>query len=236
MKAAEKGDARLMQALLDNGADMTLQDRQGQTALMHAAAKGNTEAVQALLGHSGLGRTAREELVELKDQAGKTAAQHAEDNDHKELMVFLKEYVALNVPDQEGQTSLMKAALQGDVKLVQSLLTKGADPTMKDKVGCTALMHAAARGNTEVLRLLMKVDSISGRDHNGWTPLMHAASAGHVETVEVLLTSFTPDLHTWSTPRSEYINLQDKDGKNAVALAEEKKHKDVVQLINQCFH
>eukprot|EP01045_Picozoa_sp_COSAG04_P025673 COSAG04_NODE_3413_length_2834_cov_2.395978_1_plen_667_part_10 len=51
--AAQRGHLRIMEALLDHGADPTLTDRQGETPLNHAGYWGQAEAAELLLARGG---------------------------------------------------------------------------------------------------------------------------------------------------------------------------------------
>lgn len=74
-----------------------------------------------------------------------------------------------------GSSDLHRAALQGDVRMVQGLLAAGADPRGTNEVGATALHYGA--GDPEIVEILVG----AGADANatslaGTTPL-HAAAA-----------------------------------------------------------
>jgi ankyrin repeat protein/beta-lactamase regulating signal transducer with metallopeptidase domain len=84
---------------------------------------------------------------------------------------------------------LHKAALDGDINKVRSLISKGADVNEKDEEGRgrTALHCACEKGHAEVARLLI---SKGAHIHAiGWrnTPLHFAAMSGDKATVELLL-------------------------------------------------
>jgi ankyrin repeat protein len=49
MIAAEKGHTKIVQLLLEKGADVNAKNKYGETALMYAAENGHTETVQLLL-------------------------------------------------------------------------------------------------------------------------------------------------------------------------------------------
>ncbi|QRK11462.1 ankyrin repeat domain-containing protein [Archangium violaceum] len=90
---------------------------------------------------------------------------------------------ALGRGDAHGMTPLLWAARQGHASLVQLLLARGADVSMRDARGATALMIAAERGHLEVTRLLVPR---TGPDERG-EALRYAAGTGRIELVEWLL-------------------------------------------------
>jgi ankyrin repeat protein len=49
MLASQMGSAAIVQALIGAGADLNLQNKDGETALMQASEKGHTAIVQALI-------------------------------------------------------------------------------------------------------------------------------------------------------------------------------------------
>ncbi|CAE6967646.1 mask [Symbiodinium sp. CCMP2592] len=55
-----------------------------------------------------------------------------------------------------GETQLIKAVRQSDVKTVQYLLSHRADPNEKDNFGETALMEAAGQGQAQICRILLE--------------------------------------------------------------------------------
>jgi ankyrin repeat protein len=55
----------------------------------------------------------------------------------------------------EGRALLMKAACEGDLQLVISLLREGFDVNARDKDGDTALMFAAHRGHYLIVKTVL---------------------------------------------------------------------------------
>ncbi len=91
-------------------------------------------------------------------------------------------------PGYEGETPLMKAALNGDTATARFLLNQGADVNAQDERGETALLVAAYLGYLEMTQLLVE----SGADMNlaskdGSTPLLVAADQNRIEAVQYLL-------------------------------------------------
>ena len=55
-----------------------------------------------------------------------------------------------------GETQLISAVRQSDVRTVQYLLSQRADPNEKDNFGETALMEAAGQGQAQICRILLE--------------------------------------------------------------------------------
>ena len=84
--------------------------------------------------------------------------------------------------------ALVHAAAEGDVDLVQMLLSQGARLDVRDE-GFTPLLVAAQFGHTEVCKLLLETGKANVKETtpDGFTPLLHAAQSGHNEVCELLL-------------------------------------------------
>ena len=59
-----------------------------------------------------------------------------------------------NVCDDEGQTPLMYAAMNGHLESVELLLERGASSEMRSNSGWTALMYARNANESEVVKCL----------------------------------------------------------------------------------
>ena len=120
MRAAKGGDYRIMQALLEAGADPTIRQNNGATALMIAA---------------GLGRG----LGAFQKDVG------TEDDMFRSVKLCLERYVDPNVANDAGQTALHFAVRTGDA-IVKLLAEKGATLDVKDRQGRTPLDYARGVG------------------------------------------------------------------------------------------
>ncbi|WP_354448456.1 ankyrin repeat domain-containing protein [Ottowia thiooxydans] len=91
--------------------------------------------------------------------------------------------------DSGQRTFLMLAVELGDRKMVDYLLTLGAQVEQRDDYGRTALMIAAQKGNQEVVESLLKVEGIDidGCDRKGTPALVYAAAADQTDIVDLLL-------------------------------------------------
>lgn len=98
-----------------------------------------------------------------------------------------------SVSPMKGQTpsdaqALMRAAGDGDVARVRSLLASGADVNAAAEGGETALMRASAKGHLGVVEVLLDAGGdVHAKSENGFTPLFMAVFFGHAEVARVLL-------------------------------------------------
>jgi ankyrin repeat protein/beta-lactamase regulating signal transducer with metallopeptidase domain len=105
---------------------------------------------------------------------------------------------------EKSEETLHKAVAEGDVALVKSLISKGADVNAKNEDSRSGLrpLHIAARaGHANIVELLInKGADVSAKDSRNYTPLyyavwsnrtalMQAMECGHTEVVELLIRS-----------------------------------------------
>jgi len=117
-------------------------------------------------------------------------------------------------------TPLHLAAMKGSLKMVERLLSAGADSRATTRLGCTALHIAAARGHDDICKVLVT----NGADVNAIsetksTPLASAVHAGHVKVIESLL-DHGADPH-----------LRPQGGQTALEIARSRGYSDLATVI-----
>ncbi len=138
------GDRPQILQLLKRGADPNQRDDLGQTLLMHAANEGDA-GLLAALEQAGARATAPQKLV-IAAEMGRLG----------EVQKLLKQGVAPDAADLEGDTALSYAAAWNRAPIVQLLLQNGADPRRHSREKTTALHWAAGCGSTAAVRVLLK--------------------------------------------------------------------------------
>jgi hypothetical protein len=89
---------------------------------------------------------------------------------------------------QAPDTALPKAAREGDLARLKSLLADGADPNRRDANGSTALVEAVAGGQAAAARALVAAGANPNLTSSGGrTPLIEAAIGGRVEIARMLI-------------------------------------------------
>ena len=154
MWAAASGNTEVVRQLLDSGAAVDRRAADGSTALMLAAANGFTDIVRALV-LKGADVTAAKgavrarqlaverghtEVVTLLDQAealGRRLLQAASEGHDMVVRQVLALGAPMNMTDERGATALMIAARNGDLGILQALLSRGADGSIRDMQGRT---------------------------------------------------------------------------------------------------
>jgi ankyrin repeat protein len=187
IKAADKGDPEIVEALLDSGADINARDEQNQTTLHKAASRGHTPIVKLLLERGA--------DVNAKNLFGETPLLVPVYRGSLDIVGALLDAGADVDARSEltGQTPLL-AVSSGRTKIVEALLEEGADVNAKGEAYHeTALMLAAIAGNTATVKaLLEKGADVKAASTNGRTAMMMAEALDHAEVVKLLQAAGAP--------------------------------------------
>jgi ankyrin repeat protein len=140
--AAREGSTKVFNVLLQaRDVKLDARSRNGDTAMMLAAYKGNLAAVRALLDKGA-----------EPNQTGWTALHYAAsvgNNDIVQLLLDRSAYIDAESPNQT--TPIMMAARGGHILTVKLLLDEGADVTLKNGAGMTAIDFAKAGGFNDIV-------------------------------------------------------------------------------------
>uniref|UniRef100_A0A674H456 Uncharacterized protein n=1 Tax=Taeniopygia guttata TaxID=59729 RepID=A0A674H456_TAEGU len=168
-----------LEFLLDNGADPSLRDKQGYTAVHYAAAYGNRQNLELLLEMSF------NCLEDVESSVPVSPLHLAAYNGHCEALKALAEtLVNLDVRDHKGRTALYLATERGASECVQVLTSHGASALVKERKRKWTPLHAAG-GTGDGTEPKTPGDE-SLLEELG-TPLMLAIMNGHVDCVHLLL-------------------------------------------------
>ncbi len=199
-------------------------------ALLAAAARGDTAAVQAALNAGA--------LIDAKDDSGWSPLIHAFQNEHFDVASLLIETGAtLNIVTAAGHPVISFAIAAGDLDLVREMLELGASPNLFSGRANSPMRVAIDAGMEATLLLLDYGGSVNGflspnRSHPR-TPLMEAARRGDAEMVRFLLARGAyPNAHTYllagdNRPREDY----EVDYPNAVFHAALAGSVEIIQIL-----
>ncbi|MBI5898120.1 MAG: ankyrin repeat domain-containing protein [Rhodocyclales bacterium] len=175
--------------------------------ILDAAERGDSEAVVGLL-QRGMD-------VNTADRDGNTLLMISARTENLELMRFLvSNRAAVNRRNRFGDTALLIAAIKGSVGGVDLLHKSGAQ---LEPGGWSALHYSVFSDSFELLDWLVKNGAkLDARAPNGQTALMLAAKQGKLVHVKHLIDADAD------------MDLEDFDGKSALALARSGGHEEVV--------
>ncbi|KAL8779153.1 MAG: hypothetical protein Q9213_007079 [Squamulea squamosa] len=184
-RAALKENRKRMLALLDSGWRMSVQDKQGQTALDIVKRSADESFRESFHTYLGQGVDAR------STSHGTALLQAAESGDDDALGSLLRRGVDTLAVDSKGQSSLILATVQGHVLAIEALMQSKIEQQLlvKDRIqGNAALHQAILRGQEEIVKeLLMYSPDVEDRQHEGKTPLFLAVEASSQSLVKILL-------------------------------------------------
>lgn len=141
-----------VQALLQAGADVNLQDAQLDSPYLLAGAQGRLEILRLLLTHGADLRST--------NRYGGTALIPAAERGHVEVVrSLIAAGVAVDHVNRLGWTALLEAIVLSNggpahQDIVRQLIAAGADVNLPDRDGVTPLQHARQRGYTAIAESL----------------------------------------------------------------------------------
>jgi ankyrin repeat protein len=183
LDAAKEGDVHKLQVLYAKGVPVDVLDNRGlpwgQTALMHAAQAGHSDAVRFLLSVGA--------KVSAKDRGGGEVEQNRQPLHYAMLSkniavaeALLTAHANPNTVSYFGDTPLNVAIWEDNLDAVGLLLKRGANVNLKPlrKRYTPPLCAAAAAGKPLLLRLLLEAGAdVNAIDSRNATPLICASLA-----------------------------------------------------------
>ncbi|XP_034945835.1 ankyrin-1 isoform X2 [Chelonus insularis] len=216
-------DRAVVRALLENGADVSLQTKQTQeTAFHYCALAGNNEVLAEMINH--MSATEVQKALNRQSAVGWTPLLIAAHRGHMELVTtLLANHARVDVFDLEGRSALHLAAEHGYLQVCDALLASKAFINSKSRVGRTALHLAAMNGYTHLVRFLIQdhgaaIDVLTLKKQ---TPLHLAAGAGQLEVCRLLI------------ELGASCDATDDQGQKPIHAAAMNNYAEVVQLFLQ---
>ncbi|XP_046570765.1 ankyrin repeat domain-containing protein 50-like, partial [Haliotis rubra] len=248
MRAAGKGHREVVKLLVSKGANISLVDRFDINTLHSACLGGDVEVVKYVLSQNMLdinsrvqcGRTAvmlaaehghkdvvellvdKEASVSLVDETGDNVLHCACRGGDVEVVKYIlsKNRVDIDRRGSKKMTPIMVARHCGHKEVVELLVSKTADGSLKYYNHKTMLHSACWEGNMEVVKYVLS-QNIVDINSRRWkkTPVMVAADRGHTELVEVLVEN------------GAKLSLVCDDGSNILHLACKGGHLEMVKYV-----
>jgi uncharacterized protein len=180
--AVLKGRADIVQSLLAAGADVEKKYRGGQTVLHLAAARTSVTVLDQLIAARG--------NLAATDDLGNTPLDDAVLHNRPECVRSLLDHGASlhYLHPADGRGALHEASVKGYAPIVNLLISRGADPALRDRSGQTPLDLALDYKNAAVVALLLKLGrTISGSQASGEQAMESAALKNQKKVAQLFL-------------------------------------------------
>ena len=178
----------VVDAIMQNGCNVNLRNKEGVTALMFAAMNGDNDVVQRLCDFG-----ANLEIKGITTKYTKTALLFAAENVHKDVVNTLLSFGAnINVKsDDDDSNILMLLVNKNHIELIKYILDhymNKIDINHTNKFGNTALMIASYNGNQYVVQILLNHGANTKiKNNQGETAYSIARKANHMNLCQMLL-------------------------------------------------
>jgi len=131
---AKKGYIKLKKFLIQNGANLNIQNNYSSTSLQIASIYGHKEYAELLIKAGA--------DLNSQDNIGWTALHNASRNDYKEIVeLLIKAGADLNIQNKYGWTAMHLASKFGHEEIIKLLIANGADVSIQNNDGHTVLQQ-----------------------------------------------------------------------------------------------
>jgi len=178
---------KVVQLLVENNADVDIQNTSGLTPFSWSVEIGNKEIVEYLLDKCD---------PSIPDNLGFTPLHKAVSSGNLELVKLLlscntEEELWVNINDttkEEHYTALHVAISKGYIDIAKFLIESGANIELQSRSGATPLHFAVTKDQFEVAEYLLRFGScLESADYHDRTPLHYACIYNRIQIAELLL-------------------------------------------------
>jgi len=228
LKASAEGDVTVVKESLSQRANIEARDyKSGNTPIIWASFNGHVKVMKILMEKGA-------NIDALSDDGHKTALLFAAYNGHVEAVeLLLQKGARVNQANARGDTSIALASFMNRAAVVDALLLRLADVTLRShELQLTPLHLAAHKGHVGILEKLLAEGVqaktvVNAQDRDGNTAFMLAAQHNRTRAVEALLARAPgPGILV-------ELNHRDREGNSALALAVDRGHVGIVELLLQ---
>jgi ankyrin repeat protein len=187
--ASANGHDKIVEILIQNGADVAIRDEREATALHHAAQSGHSSIVEMLI-------KAGCDLDALDKNRWTPVMNACYWANESALLVLLKAGADSNLKNIDGRTALHEVCRSPSTQetvlasIAKRLIQAGSDVNLSSssvhKEDLNALMYAAYHNHVGVANILIEYNcNLDRTDHQGWNALHWAADRDHIEIVKL---------------------------------------------------
>jgi ankyrin repeat protein len=209
--------------IIDRGADVTVENNDGETALHLASQMGQVDAARMLI-ECGADVTAQyndgQTSLHLASQRGQVDA----------ARMLIERGADVTAQKNDGQTPLHLATQWGQVDVARMLIEHGADVTAQTNDGETPLHLASQHGRVDVARMLIERGAdVTAQNNDGETPLHLASDPQFVPYAPRKFAEIAQML----LEHGADVNAQNKNELTSFVLASEGWHAEIIRVLVQ---
>jgi len=213
--AAYIGDANQVQVLIEEGVDLDMRDKNGNSPLHYAAGRGCHDVVKLLIDNGA--------DIHIRNKGGKTPLHMATQKTHRDVVqLLIAKEADINIKDKDGNTPLYYACRKDkNQDILELLLSAGAEADFRASDTERTLLHnAAEKGLKGIAKVLLDHDvNINVRDKLHYTPLHLASENGNTDVVVHLISN------------NADINAKNRFGRTPLDLAVANGHDEVIRSL-----
>jgi ankyrin repeat protein len=216
--------AKIVKMLLENGADISATDNDGNNALMHALNRKSYQSYQIIMQLlTNIIDNNKMNIINMQNKAGNTALMFAIENFQNAIAEMLVDHdVNINVQNKAGNNALILAMFYKNKFIVKMLLDRGADITETDNDGDTAFMIAIQMKDMYIDERIIPDDAtINMQNKSLNTALMLATRYNRNDIADILI------------HRGADIKIQNREGNTVLHLATMNNNEHVITTLNE---
>lgn len=176
MMVAEIGNADIVSALMDAGADFRIKDNNGLTALDYAKRARRQETVKLLTRAESSASETTDDLKAQIKKNKKILIDAVIEGLVEKVRKLLSVGVNIDFRDNLGYTALAYACEQNHINIVKELIKHKANIELKDTEGVTPLLIASYSGYFDIVKILLNAGAdIKASNIEGLTALLTVA-------------------------------------------------------------
>ncbi|MBR3925184.1 MAG: ankyrin repeat domain-containing protein [Akkermansia sp.] len=194
------------------GIQVNQPNRQGDTAIIFTAIRGNVEGTNLLIAAGS--------DVNFIDSDNKTALDWAAENNHENVVNILRAAGGKSVNELRGGTgNTTRPTDDGNSDAAASLQASGITPDMYTQALCDATDN---QNNALIGRLIAAGADVNVRGRDGWTPLTNCCLYENIEGIRLLLAAPGID-----------VNFPNADGDTPLQIATTKRNNGIISMLRQ---